>query len=79
MPRRQWRYNQSHNIKWSWNNIVGELLGPLAGFVNGKVAVVGVTSWGRNCALPPFPGVYARVTAQKAWILANSDAGNCQN
>jgi len=53
--------------------------GPLAGLVNSKVTVVGITSFGVGCAQPPYPGVYSRVTAQKAWILANSDAGSCQN
>jgi len=47
--------------------------------INGKDVVVGVTSWGIGCAQFPYPGVYARVTSAKSWILANSDAGQCQN
>jgi secreted trypsin-like serine protease len=51
----------------------------MAALVNGKVTIVGITSFGIGCAQDPFPGVYSRVTAQKAWILANSDAATCQN
>ena len=53
--------------------------GPLVASINNKITLVGVTSWGYGCAQAPYPGVYARVTAQKTWILANSDAGKCQN
>jgi secreted trypsin-like serine protease len=54
-------------------------LGPLVANVNSKVTVVGVTSFGNGCALASYPGVYSRISAQKSWILANSDAGSCQN
>ena len=59
--------------------MISYILGPLAATVNGKFTLVGVTSFGIGCAKSPYPGVYARVTAQKAWILSNSDAGLCQN
>ncbi len=52
-------------------------LGPLVANLNGKVTLVGVTSFGIGCA-GRYPGVYARVTSQKSWILQNSDAGSCQ-
>ena len=54
-------------------------LGPLVASVNAKIVLVGVTSFGDGCALYSYPGVYSRVSAQKAWILANTDAENCQN
>ena len=47
--------------------------------INGKVTLIGITSFGVGCAEAPYSGVYARVTAQKNWILDNSDAGLCQN
>ncbi len=51
----------------------------MATTVNGRVTLVGIISFGSVCGKPPFPGVYARVTKLKSWIIANSDAGRCQN
>lgn len=32
--------------------------------------LVGVTSWGRSCALAEYPGIWARVPVLLDWILA---------
>jgi secreted trypsin-like serine protease len=43
--------------------------------VNGKATLVGVTSFGYSCN-PGIPSVYFRVSSQKSWILANTDAAS---
>jgi len=47
----------------------GDSGGPLVVWENSNNWVqVGVTSFGRGCAEPNFPGVYARVSRYRAWI-----------
>jgi secreted trypsin-like serine protease len=46
--------------------------------VNGKVVLAGISSFGKDCGNPEFPGIFARVSNQLEWILANSDAGQWQ-
>jgi trypsin len=46
----------------------GDSGGPLFVQTNGTNVLVGLTSYGRGCAEPNFPGVYARVTTFSDWV-----------
>lgn len=45
----------------------GDSGGPLA---HNKDVIVGVTSWGFECAHPFYPGVNARISRYTSWITA---------
>jgi len=48
---------------------------------DGKVKLIGVVSFGRDCALPKYPGVYARVTSVLDWVATktkNCNQKTCQ-
>jgi trypsin len=48
----------------------GDSGGPLVGASNGRTILVGITSFGYGCAQAGHPGVYTRVSAIRAWVLA---------
>ncbi|XP_075310722.1 prostasin-like, partial [Odontesthes bonariensis] len=46
----------------------GDSGGPLVSKQGGRWIQAGIVSFGRGCALPDFPGVYARVSRYETWI-----------
>merc|ERR1711997_266506 len=49
----------------------GDSGGPFVCNDGGKAVIAGVVSWGNGCALPDYPGVYARTTYVLNWIKEN--------
>lgn len=50
------------------NNFPGDSGGPM----RAENKLVGVVSWGYQCALPNYPGVYSRVASVRDWVQENS-------
>ncbi|GAB0095145.1 hypothetical protein DMENIID0001_104970 [Sergentomyia squamirostris] len=48
----------------------GDSGGPIVTWNN---VLVGVVSWGNDCALPDFPGVYSKVASVREWINSIAD------
>merc|ERR1719495_405076 len=49
----------------------GDSGGPFVCNKGGKAVIAGVVSWGNQCALADYPGVYARTTYVLDWIKEN--------
>jgi len=47
----------------------GDSGGPMTYESGGKTYLIGVISYGLGCGRPEIPGVYARVTEVKSWII----------
>jgi secreted trypsin-like serine protease len=50
------------------DSCVGDSGGPLYLIQNGEQVQVGITSFGNECGLPNFYGVYTNISAHKTWI-----------
>lgn len=50
----------------------GDSGGPLSVVVSGVRKLAGVVSWGQGCALPNYPGMYARVSSFQSWLAARA-------
>jgi len=50
----------------------GDSGGPMVYEDGGKWFLIGATSWGRGCASPSYPGVWARTAYHQEWITQNS-------
>ena len=58
----------------------GDSGGPLMTKYRGRTHVVGIVSWGIDCAHPKYPGFYTRVLSYLDWIHNNTqDARYCAN
>ena len=53
----------------------GDSGGPLVVDNSSTWKQVGVVSWGNQCALPNFPGIYARVAVLYDWVTQHVDLG----
>lgn len=53
----------------------GDSGGPLFVLHGGGYLHVGVVSWGNDCALPGYPGVYARTATYSDWVQTTSGVG----
>jgi secreted trypsin-like serine protease len=46
----------------------GDSGGPANGYLDGRMVLIGITSWGAGCTEDNFPGVYTNVAKYAVWI-----------
>lgn len=51
----------------------GDSGGPLFTTAGGSYRLVGLTSWGNDCGLADYPGIYTRLTSFLSWIYLETD------
>nr|AFP74111.1 trypsin [Leguminivora glycinivorella] len=74
------RYNELRKVVTNsmlcsgWLDVGGrdQCLGDSGGPLIHNGVVIGVCSWGEQCALPRYPGVNARVSSYTSWIQSNA-------
>lgn len=50
----------------------GDSGGPAAATINGTKYLIGVVSWGNECALQGYPGIYSNVSYVRSWIKSTA-------
>lgn len=71
LPVPSFRPHDTSDSCWGLRNVgsQGDSGGPLIQYdASGEPVLVGITSFGRQCALPSYPGVYVRVAAYTEWL-----------
>ena len=65
------------NLFGGMDSCQGDSGGPLVTKVNGRYEVSGIVSFGKGCARPFHPGIYANTFALSEWIKITTGSGEC--
>ncbi|XP_054165139.1 transmembrane protease serine 9-like [Oppia nitens] len=64
-------YSQLCTLTQNKDACSGDSGGPLVEYINGRAVLVGIVSFGLNCADIRYPGVYTKVSYFLSWIQRN--------